>query len=115
MLIVLIANTAFFAAARSQEKTPAAVPTPMPTPQKLSAEITAVLSKMKFPVARFYSIPSMPSEPGFIEGMVGLDLFMGNVAVIDSPGKRLCMMPQADTPTEFVTKSQSTNFRRAKC
>ncbi|MBA2607133.1 MAG: hypothetical protein H0U96_09740 [Acidobacteria bacterium] len=179
LLIVLIAITAFFAVARAQEKTPAAVPTPMPTPQKLSAEITAVLNKlscvsfewvpwkgfsdkggirvpikyggknhwfqldtgadatiiygqpdkslnwketrgqkwtrltdvefsgMKFPVARFYNLPNMPSEPGFIEGTIGLDLFMGNVAVIDFPGKRLCLMPQADAPTEFVTKSQS--------
>lgn len=62
---------------------------------------------MKIPVARFYNMPSMPSKSGYIEGMIGLDLFIGNVAVIDFPGKRLCLMPQPDAPPEFLTKSRS--------
>lgn len=62
---------------------------------------------MKFPVAQFYSMPAMPSDPKYIEGIIGLDLLMGNVAVLDFPGKRLCLVPHADAPPEFLTQSQS--------
>jgi hypothetical protein len=73
-----------------------------------SVRLTNVeLGRMKFPVARLYINPNMHPEPGGIAGTVGLDLFMGNVAVIDFPGKRFCLMPKADAPTELRTQSES--------
>lgn len=61
---------------------------------------------MKIPAAKFYVNPDMEPEPDGIAGTAGLDLFMGNVAVIDFPGRRFCLMSNADAPAELYAKSR---------
>lgn len=73
-----------------------------------SVRVTDVeLGGMKFPARRFMVFPDM--KPGETSGTVGLDVFMGNIAVIDYPGKRFCLMPRVDAPDELFNRKQSVN------
>jgi len=70
-----------------------------------SVRVTDVaLGGMKWSARRFLVLPDM--KPGATSGTVGLDVMMGNVAVIDYPGKRFCLVPHVDAPSELWTKSR---------
>lgn len=51
--------------------------------------------------AMLYVMPDMKVKPGGTAGTVGLDLLLGQIAVIDYPGKRFCLIRRADAPEEL--------------
>jgi len=48
-----------------------------------------------------YVTPDMKAKPGGTAGTIGLDLLRGQIAVLDYPGKRFCLIRRADAPEEL--------------
>jgi hypothetical protein len=51
--------------------------------------------------AMLYVMADMKTKPGSTAGTVGLDLLLGQIAVLDYPGKRFCLIRRADAPEEL--------------